>query len=171
MAREIPLTKGYVTLVDDADFEWLSQWKWFVHIDTRGWKCAQRKRDKVEPGSTAHIVMHRAILGVAHLRGRFTVDHINHDTLDNRRDNLRLCTSRENSRNRLLNRNSTSGYKGVSWRVRERRWQAYIKTGGKLRGLGYFAVKEEAARAYDAAAVEAFGEFAYLNFPDEQVAS
>lgn len=92
------------------------------------------------------------------------VDHINGDRMDNRRENLRLCTVAENIRNQKR-RASKSGFKGV---VQKRgRWQASYTYEGKRIYLGYFATAEEAACAYDRAAREAFGEFALLNFPDD----
>ena len=102
------------------------------------------------------------------------VDHVNGDTLDNRRSNLRVCSKGENGRNRkVASKNNTSGFKGVSCRKKgpdminewSRPWQAYINHDKKRHHLGMFATAEEAARAYDAKALELHGEFARLNFP------
>ena len=95
------------------------------------------------------------------------VDHINGNPLDNRKSNLRICTNAENQRNRGVNKNNTSGYKGVCWAKQNKKWKARIKHNGKLIHLGYYKDKEEAARAYDKKAKELHGEYAYLNFPDE----
>ena len=94
-------------------------------------------------------------------------DHINGDGLDNRKQNLRICTHAENLRNRRLGKNNTSGYKGVSWHKLHKLWYAHISHNKKLMSLGYFKDKEEAAKAYDRKAIELFGEFAKLNFPIE----
>lgn len=94
------------------------------------------------------------------------IDHINHDGCDNRIENLRLASLRDNNRNVRPQTNRASKFKGV-WR-RKKRWTAYItvKKGERIR-LGIFDTQEEAARAYDASAKSNWGEFAYLNFPDE----
>ena len=105
------------------------------------------------------------------------VDHINGDTMDNRRSNLRVCSKDENGRNRkIASKNNTSGFKGVSYRKKgpdminewSRPWQAYINYDKKRHHLGMFATAEEAARAYDSEALELHGEFARLNFPNEK---
>jgi hypothetical protein len=97
-------------------------------------------------------------------------DHINGDPLDNRKENLRICTAAENQRNRGANKNNTSGFKGVSWSKRDKIWRAGIGHDGKDIKLGCFEDKEEAARAYDRKAIELHGEFAYTNFPIEDYA-
>jgi hypothetical protein len=102
--------------------------------------------------------MHRLIMAAPDGIG---VDHINGDGLDNRRANLRLASQRDNSANMAVRASSATGFKGVSWKRRNRKWQAQI---GRTY-LGIFASAEEAARAYDHAAREAWGEFAHLNFP------
>ncbi|MDT9719147.1 HNH endonuclease [Paenibacillus sp. ClWae2A] len=92
------------------------------------------------------------------------VDHINHDTLDNRRSNLRIATKAQNSQNREgAPDDNTSGLKGVSWHKRDKRWRAFIGINRKYKHLGYFNSKEEAAAAYNRAASFYFGEFAVLN--------
>ncbi len=103
--------------------------------------------------------LHRSLLAAP---GGLVVDHINHDPLDNRRENLRLCTSAENSRNRKLDPRNKTGFKGVS---RNRHsFVATIQVNRKLRHLGSFASAIEAARRYDEAAIALHGEFALLNF-------
>jgi len=92
-------------------------------------------------------------------------DHKNHDTLDNRRSNLRKCTYRQNSANRGISKNNVCGYKGVYWNTGHRKWLARIGVDGKKLCLGDFNSKLEAARAYDIAALRYHGEFAFLNFP------
>lgn len=92
-------------------------------------------------------------------------EHKNRNTLDNRRCNLRVASSSQNQANRPVTKCSTSGYKGVSWNKEMGKWQAQIGKDRRLRYLGRFSDKIEAAKAYDKAAKELFGEFAWLNFP------
>lgn len=160
MAREIALTRGYVALVDDEDFDWLSRWKWIVHTHPRGYDTALRCVPAAEGGG--QVKMHRAILGA---RPGLVVDHINGNTLDNRRCNLRLCTHAENMRNRRPHKNNAVGFKGVNLHANGS-YVARIRADGRNVRLGTFACPVEAARAYDAAARRFHGEFARLNFPE-----
>lgn len=155
---EILLTKGKVAIVDDADFHWLSQWNWSVKdVD-----YAQRMCRKNEGVGRKMVMMHRQILGV--MDPSVEVDHINHNTLDNRRINLRLCSRYENQRNQILHRGTVSGFKGVSRAGSAiERWQAQIQINGKIKYLGVFSTKEAAALAYNEVAIKFFGEFACLN--------
>jgi hypothetical protein len=166
MTMELALSKGYVATIDDADAH-LARFKWFAVTPYPGLVYAVRRRPKDEiaasPGSPK-ISLHRQLLGVL---GSVQVDHINGDTLDNRRDNLRLASSTENGSNRSLNRNSTSGYKGVTWVKARGNWRANIKVNGKPISLGVYDDPVEAARAYDKAAIELHGAFAKPNFPDK----
>ena len=151
------------TLVDDADYEWLNQWKWCALKGANGLYVVRgvylgggRKNRKYKT-----IRMQRLILNV---NSGMVVDHINGDTLNNQRDNLRICTQRENSYNTKRPSDNTSGFKGVSWSKSRGKWEARIKANGKHKFLGYFDNKKEAAKTYDCSAKELFGEFAYLNF-------
>jgi hypothetical protein len=95
------------------------------------------------------------------------IDHINNDRTDNRIENLREATRFQNNRNKSSAKGSTSKYLGVSWANRANKWAAQIKVDGKNYHLGYFTVEEDAARAYDRAALKYFGLYANLNFPIE----
>jgi len=155
--KQIELTQGQVALVDDEDYEWLSQWLWFFHRHPVGGYAERRDGRKL-------LGMHVAIARRIGLIGR--VDHENRDKLDNRRVNLRLATTSQNGANRKVQRNNTSGFRGVTLH-KQNGWQAKIQIRGKTRHLGYFGNDEEAkrnaARAYNREAVKEFGEFAQLN--------
>lgn len=157
--KEIPLTQGQVTLVDDEDYEWLNQWKWCAqwHATGRRWYAV---RGTWINGKHHLILMHRAI--VAAQRGQ-QVDHANHQTLDNQRGNLRPCNNSQNQGNRRHNTKATAPYKGICWYKSRSKWVAGISADNKRVHLGYFATAVEAARAYDTAAKTYFGEFALIN--------
>lgn len=157
-------TGGY-TLVSDADTPSLegrtlcSQWQ-MNGTDRKGRVYVYFR----EPGSDKRIWLHRFLLGVDE---RFTfVDHINGNGLDNRRENLRTCTPKENSVN-SQNRSGSSIYRGVGWSKQSDKWLARISNDGRLIHIGLFDEEEDAARAYDAAAQRLHGSFARLNFAQE----
>jgi hypothetical protein len=161
--KEIPLTQGKVALVDDEDFEYLNQWKWYS--DRHPNLCYASRRVPLEQGKQTSIGMHRQILGLLHGDKR-QVDHINHNGLDNQRHNLRICSCSENQGNQRLNKKNTSGYKGVVFDKRKKMWRANIKHGGHRITIGYFHFPIDAAKTYDAKAKELRGEHVCLNFPD-----
>jgi hypothetical protein len=153
--KQIPLTQGKFTLVDDIDFEWLNQWKWYAIKDRNTFYAVRMERSE---NKRKVIWMHREILGV--LAG-FETDHKNHNGLDNQRINLRSCTRAENQHNRFMQKNNISGFKGVSWSNRAKKWWAQIKFNRRVIHLGFFISKLEAAKAYDNAAKKYFGEFVF----------
>jgi hypothetical protein len=154
--REIPLTRGKVTMVDDADFEWLNQWKWFAHKSPGGHWYAVRARPNFRK-----IWMHRLILDTP---DGLQTDHRNNDGLDNQRHNIRTCSPSQNQHNQTPHKHKgTSVFKGVSL-TKERAWKASIGIGRQTRYLGVFPSEIEAALAYDHIARELFGDFAYTNF-------
>ena len=151
--QEIPLTQGYIALVDDTDMVLVSCHKW----------CVNRCRGKVYAGTSINgrsIRMHRVILGV---RNGGVVDHRDRNTLNNTRANLRICTHKENVVNSPGWRGSFSRFKGVSWDNQRSKFLARIFHEGKAHNLGRFNIEEDAAIAYNNAATEMFGSFAYLN--------
>ena len=158
-ARMIPLTMGKVAIVDAADFDALSAYKWCAMQSGNGKFRAMRKGPR-NGGSGAAILMHRLVMSAPE---GVKVDHINHDPLDNRRSNLRLCTRSQNICNRRMPRGPNTPYRGVSRRQDCKSWRAQIKADGRNIHLGNFHTPEEAARAYDAAARHYYGEFATLN--------
>lgn len=156
--RRIPLIQGLYAVVDDEDYAWLVTYKWSVITVSLDLKYAVRHQPRTK---SKMIYMHRQILEVA--PGQH-VDHRNHDGLDNRRSNLRICTHAQNCQNKRPNRECSSSYKGVSWYKSKRLWSSAIKVSGVRKHLGYFKNEVDAAKAYDDAARKYFGEFAFLNF-------
>lgn len=155
----ITLTAGQFALVDPADMKELSGYKWQARW-ARCTKSFYASRNLPAP-LEGTILMHRQILGLKNL-DPLRVDHINGDTLDNRRSNLRLATAMQNSRNRKINSNNSSGLKGVHWHKGHRKWGAKIGVNWKQIGLGYFDTKEAAYAAYCEAALRYYGQFARL---------
>ena len=113
-------------------------------------------------GRLPSIKMHRVILESL---DNMVVDHRNHNTLDNRKENLRACTISKNCMNRQVRSDNKLGLKGVSWHKATSRYCASISANGKSVWLGLFDCKVEAAKAYDKKAIELHGEFAYVNYP------
>ncbi len=97
------------------------------------------------------------------------VDHINHNGLDNRKSNLRLCTGSQNIINCFLIKSNTSGYKGVSWDKKNKKWLVVIRVNGRKTHIGRYACIKEAAFAYDVEAIKYHGEFANLNFSQVRI--
>lgn len=161
MTMEIPLSRGYVALVDDEDYaRVMAAGPWYANCRDQ-WTYGQH--NVRQPGGRWRTeALHIFITGLRR------VDHINGNGLDNTRANLRYATPAQNAANARQRRDSTSGFKGVHRNgPRGLPWRAQIAKGGKKRHLGLFESAEIAARAYDAAALELFGEFARLNFPQE----
>lgn len=151
---EVPLANGKgVAIVSPEDHVWAMERRW--NLDPRGYaRTTVRRRS---------YFLHRLLLNAP--KG-VLVDHINGEPLDCRRENLRLCNAKENARSRRKHRNTSSRFKGVTWHARVGKWQAVIVPNGRMRYLGLYVSEEEAGRAYDRAAVEEFGAFAKLNFPE-----
>jgi hypothetical protein len=163
MPQQIPLNKGKrgYALVSDRDYARVSQHNW--QLDGNGYVVS--KMTVTLPDGTRElrkVLLHRFILNAPdHLE----VDHRFGNKLDNRRSQIRLATKAQNNANRGPQRNKSCPYKGVFYHARDMVWRASIIVEGRNRHLGTFRCPEQAARAYDIAALEAWGEFAYLNFP------
>lgn len=152
--KTIILSTGETVLVDAETYEWARNKKWQLHTDGYAHRGARRS-----DGRLTTVKMHREILGA--LPGQL-VDHVNGNKLDNRKENLRFCSKTENGWNRPEQKNNTSGYKGV-YATPYGRWTAQTRLNKKLVYLGTFATKEEAAEAYNQAALKHHGPFAKLN--------
>jgi hypothetical protein len=164
--KEIKLSKNgksrglYVALVDDADYEWLGQFTWFVLKGTT---------DHHYAGTTVDgkiTLMHRLIMQVTNTKS--FIDHIDRDGLNNQRHNLRISTNAQNQYNAKKHRlkketRPSSKYKGVSWLKKRKKWASKAKINKKLIWLGYYDLEKDAARAYNDFASKNFGEFARLN--------
>ena len=158
----ILLTQGQFACVDfDAPAEVIGR-KWYAHWDRRSQTFYAQASLRGDDGRYRTVMLHRVLLGVT---DRAThVDHRNHNGLDNRRTNLRLCTHGQNQANQV-SRRGVSRFKGVHFAKANQKWCAQITIRQRQFYLGYHETEELAARAYDAAAIEHFGEFACLNFP------
>lgn len=156
--KEIKLTQGKVALVDDEDFEYLNQWKWCAH---KAGKKFYARRACILNKKYQEIKMHRLIMDCVEGDGKI-VDHKDGDTLNNSKNNLRICSHKNNIRNMNKSTLHTSKYKGVHLR-KNGKWQARITKNYKLIHIGYFKIEAEAAKAYNIMASELFGEFANLN--------
>jgi len=162
----ISLTQNKFAIVDDGEYESLKRHKWHTVNSSRGVFSAGRTVTD-RNGKQTLLLMHRLLLNAP---PNLQVDHRNHDTLDNRKENLRLCTNGQNCANRKVAW-GTSKYKGVSLfksaRWKRSKWKAQIKFNGTVMYLGLFDNQIEAARAYDVAAQKLHKEFACVNFPEE----
>jgi hypothetical protein len=154
--RKIELTQGKSTIIDDEAYELVSRYKCYVQWNGRYWYAATRVNGE-------QIYLHRLLTNA---QPNEDVDHRNHDTLDNRRENLRVCTRTENLGNQRIrtHEHKTSRYKGVHFQWnRKKCWVARIYYDSKTYYLGHFMTEEEAALAYNEKARELYGEFAHLN--------
>ena len=159
MSKIINCTQGIQAIVDDEDYEWLNKFKWSI---ISGYP--RRRSKNTEPGGGGKsIMMHRMIMQPM---SGFEVDHINGIRNDNRRCNLRLCTSHDNDCNKRKVR-GVSKHKGVWFDKSSKKWYSEIKVNGKRIRLGSYDTEDEAGKVYNDSAIEYFGEFANLNIiPD-----
>ena len=156
----IPLTQGKFALADDKDFDRVNQFKWYVekqHTGQRDRWYATRHLNKKRKVSMARFIMN-CPMGLQ-------VDHINGETLNNKKSNLRICTQAQNVRNskKKCIETATSKFKGVVWNKNAKHFRVMIVYQGKSIHLGYFKDEAVAAKKYNEFAQKYFGEFAYLN--------
>ena len=158
--KKIKLTKGYYAIIDDIDFELINKFKWHLYEHCNNKYAVAH--DRSEQGKDKTIRMHRLILNAE--KG-VVVDHVNHNGLDNRRINIRLCTQSQNAMNGNIRTsvNKSSKYKGVSWNEKRKRFVSYIMLNYKRIYIGRYKNESDAAIAYNNKAIELFGEFAFLN--------
>jgi len=156
--KEIQLTQNQVAIVDDADFEALNAYKWHARWNPSTKSFYAQRSVPIGGGKRTTIQMHRVITCA---QKGFDVDHINKNTLDNSKANMRVCSRSENGRNRGKQIDNTSGYKGVD--SKNGKWRARIGHLGKKKFLGFFDNILDAAAAYDKAAIELHGSYARHN--------
>lgn len=152
--KSIPLTKGMVALIDDCDYELITRYSWRAKEHGRTF-YAFAKGKKIKQ-------MHRLILPNVE-----SVDHIDGNGLNNCRNNLRAAIHQQNCFNRKKNLKGTSRYKGTHWHKKMGKWASGIRVNQKAIWLGAFDDEQDAALAYDTAAMKYFGAFANLNFPEK----
>ncbi len=152
--KTIQLTNGGECFVDDRDFEYLDKFRWRKMKIGKYWYVSRR----IKKGS---ISMHRLILKAS--KTNQYVDHINHNGLDNQRENIRLCNNSQNQMN-ATSKGGSSKFKGVCFDKAKNKWRAVIHLDYKTFNLGYFTTEEEAAYIYDQFATQLFGQFSLTNF-------
>lgn len=156
--KKIFLPGGHVAIVDAEDYESLTQWKWHFN---KGYAVRKAYVGVVDGKEKyKNIRIHRLVIKAPE---DLQVDHINGNRLDNRKSNLRLCSAYQNNLNRCGVKNTSSKYKGVSWRGYINKWTAQIEVNGKYKHIGCFYDECDAALAYNLIAAEYFSEFAYFN--------
>ena len=149
--KEIPLTKGKIAIVDDDDYGELIKYKWC--LSGSGYAIRQSPRNHY----ARHLIhMHREINKTP--VNMFT-DHINHNRLDNRKENLRTVTTSQNHMNKSPQTNNTSGFRGSFWHKKSKKWRSQIRIDKKYIHIAYFDTAREAAQAYESVAQQLFGDF------------
>jgi len=151
--KQIPLTQGKFALVDDEDFDFLSQWKWTYHCAGYAYRMIWYPEIKKQKS----VLMHRLVTDCP---PDMEVDHINHNRLDNTRGNLRVCTRKQNGANLRITSRNKSGFKGVSKNHRTGAWTARIRRNNKSCHIGDFKNIEDAVMAYRLTIALEHGEFA-----------
>jgi hypothetical protein len=163
--RYINLTQGLKTKVDEETYVWACRYAW----------CANKVNNRYYAVRTARVSDIKKTGNLIYLHDEIVnpkfgkeSDHSNRDSLDNTKSNLRECNKKQNCRNRGSQTQSNNPYKGVHYRRSRMRWRAAININGKAKWLGTFTSPKDAAIAYDIAAHKAYGDFAFLNFPENK---
>lgn len=157
--KQIPLTQGQFALVDDEDYEILSKFKWHASKERRNWYALRRGNN--DSNESRLFKMHRQILGLTD--SKICIDHKDGNGLNNQKSNLRIATNSENQRNKKVQSNNKSGFKGVYFDKKLKKWRAVFNPNKKSIHIGCFHYPEDAARAYNEIAKKHYGEFARLN--------
>lgn len=161
--KTIPLTKGKEAFVSDCDYEYYSQFNYY--LNSEGY--AVRDIWIVGTGKKKTVRMHREILQTP---PGMDTDHIDRNRLNNQRENLRVCTRSQNLANKGPRETNKSGFKGVSWSKQNKKWAVQVGVNKKTICIGHFDDIVDAAKAYNEAAIKHFGEFAHLNIiPQESI--
>lgn len=158
--KELILVGGFKTFVDDEDYEYLNQWRWF-HVKNKKWSTSYVLRHDRVNGIRKSTMMHRVIMCVLNAGRAVYVDHKDHNGLNNQKSNLRICSNKQNQANFIYKPRGLSKYVGV-WRDRKR-WRASIRINGKKTNIGSFHTEIEAAKCYNEHAIKHRGKFATLN--------
>lgn len=152
--REIPLLGGHSAIVDLEDYKWARHFKWTHYSSGRSHYASA-----YSPATGKRFAMHRTIAGAE--PGQL-VDHRNGNGLDNRKSNLRIATYSQNAMNRR-HRSKSSRFKGVVFDEGRNTWLARVRKDGRYVIVGRFDLEEDAAAAYNHAALQEYGEFAWIN--------
>lgn len=163
--KEIELTNGFVALVSDEDYDYLIQWDWFAAKSRKTYYATRKQSrdeyDRIE--NRKEIRMHRVIAERSGIDNSNLIDHVDRNGLNNQRDNLRPATRKQNAENTDLQTNNTSGYPGVVWLKRCKKWQVQIKNNGKMIYLGRFVDKQDAIKSRQDAEKKYFTHLSNLN--------
>jgi hypothetical protein len=159
MVKEIKLTQGKFAIVDDEDYEELIKYKWYAHPGKNGTWYAQRDVWYPKIKKREKIAMHREIMKNHYTKNHNYTDHINHDGLDNRRCNLRVCTNSEN----MLNQKRLPHPGSIWWDNTRKKWNGQICVNYKKYSIGRFTKREDAEKAMVMKAKQLFGDFFPLN--------
>lgn len=154
----ITLTKGYTAVIDAADVPLVGGYNWYAKVSKKNRTVYAQRNERKSDGKQKTILLHRAILNP---KNGELVDHRDHDGLNNRRQNLRICDDNENKWNTKKRLDNTSGFKGVHWVERDSKWSARITVNGYRKHLGYFNSPEEAHVAYCEASEKYHNEFGH----------
>lgn len=155
--KKIPLSQGQYAIIDDDDFKYLSQFKWYAARHKRTWYAVTCVKNK--NGEYRARAMHRILLGLSN--PKVFTDHIDHNGLNNQRTNLRTCSNKQNGHNRRPH--TGSRFKGVTFDQKRGDFKSQIIVSGKYIYLGYFDNEIDGAKAYNEAAIKYYGKFANIN--------
>ena len=164
--RKILLTQGQFAILDNEDYDMINQYKWCANYYKSIHTYYAVRNTRKTNGKQKTQLMHRVIMNCSNDK---QIDHINHNTLDNRKSNLRICTQNQNQYNQRLHKKTSSKYKGVYLQKQKCKnkvhtyWVSYISFNGKKMYLGHSKTEIEGAKVYNKKAKELFGDFAYLN--------